>query len=65
MYTYKLKTKETIEELNELGVPENDKRSNGGLIPDRTTKYGNWLYRNDPTAFCCAKEDLNQRFWKP
>jgi hypothetical protein len=39
-----------INYLNEIGVPNNDKKSNGGRIPD-TAKYGNWLYKNDPIAF--------------
>ncbi len=42
--------KEFIEYLNELGVPEDDKKSNGGRIPD-FCKYGEWLKRNDPIAF--------------
>jgi hypothetical protein len=36
--------------LNEIGIPEDDKYSNGGRIPDRC-KYGTWLRRNDPIAF--------------
>lgn len=44
-------TKREYEEwLNELGAPENDKRSNGGRVPDNC-KYGSWLRRNDPIAF--------------
>lgn len=39
-----------IQFLNEIGTPEADKKSNGGLIPDRA-KYGQWLYKNDPIAF--------------
>jgi hypothetical protein len=37
--------------LDDLGVPEDDKWSNGGRIPDRVTRYGVWLRRNDPVAF--------------
>lgn len=36
--------------LNNLGVPEDDKKSNGGRIPD-CTNYGGWCRRNDPIAF--------------
>jgi hypothetical protein len=46
-----MKTKRDYEEwLNELGAPEDDKRSNGGRVPDNC-KYGSWLRRNDPIAF--------------
>jgi hypothetical protein len=38
------------EELNELGVPEADKESNGGRIPDEAD-YGSWLRKNDKIAF--------------
>ena len=36
--------------LNEIGIPEDDKRSNGGRIPDHV-KYGEWIRKNDPIAF--------------
>lgn len=36
--------------LNELGIPEDDKASNGGRIPDNA-QYGNWLRKHDPIAF--------------
>jgi hypothetical protein len=39
------------EYLNDVPVPEMDKKSNGGLIPDNTTKWGTWLRKNDPIAF--------------
>lgn len=38
------------EYLNELGVPDDDLRSNGGRIPDGS-KYGTWMRKNDPIAF--------------
>lgn len=41
---------EYIEWLNEVGVPEDDKKSNGGRIPDDHS-YGLWLKHNDPVAF--------------
>lgn len=45
------KTKKDYEEyLNEIGIPEDDKRSNGGRIPDNSN-YGTWLRKNDPIAF--------------
>ena len=46
------KTKQGYEEwLNEIGVPEEDKRSNGGRIPDNTSLWGTWMRKNDPVAF--------------
>jgi hypothetical protein len=36
--------------LNELGTPEDDKKSNGGRIPD-DSNYGAWTRRHDPVAF--------------
>ncbi len=36
--------------LNSFGVPKDDKKSEGGRIPDYA-KYGNWLRKNDPIAF--------------
>lgn len=36
--------------LNEIGTPEDDKRSNGGRIPDGA-RFGDWTRRNDPIAF--------------
>jgi hypothetical protein len=41
---------EYIEWLNELGVPREDMRSEGGRIPDNA-QYGAWIKRNDPVAF--------------
>lgn len=37
--------------LNSIQVPSDDLFSNGGRIPDRTTRYGSWLRRNDPIGF--------------
>lgn len=37
--------------LNEIGCPEDDKKSNGGRVPD-SCNYGLWLQRNDRIAFC-------------
>ena len=54
----KMKTKKEVEEyLNEIGIPEDDKQSNGGRIPDRSL-YGSWMRRNDPIAFHCECNDL-------
>lgn len=36
--------------LNMLGIPEDDKKSNGGRISDYA-KYGTWLRKKDPIAF--------------
>ena len=45
------KTRKHYEEyLNELGISEGDKKSNGGLIPDHLN-YGTWLRRNQPVTF--------------
>ena len=43
--------------LNEIGIPEEDKRSNGGRIPDHS-KYGAWLRKNDPIAFNVGYHDF-------
>jgi len=46
-----MKTRKDYEEyLNEIGTPEDDKKSNGGRIPDYAN-YGKWVRRNDPIAF--------------
>lgn len=49
MKTY-LTENDYIEHLNQCGIPEEDKKSNGGRIPDKT-QYGTWLKRNDPIMF--------------
>lgn len=36
--------------LNELGIPEDQKKSNDGNIPDYV-KYGTWLRVNDSEKF--------------
>lgn len=36
--------------LNELGIPEDQKKSNDGMIPDYV-KYGTWLRVNDSEKF--------------
>lgn len=38
------------ESLNELPIPFEDQKSNGGRIPDHA-KLGDWMRRNDPIAF--------------
>ena len=40
-------------ELNEYEIPEDDRQSNGGRIPD-WCKYGSWLRRKDPVAFAVS-----------
>lgn len=46
-----IKTKADYEQyLNAFPVSEDDKKSNGGRIPDQA-KYGTWLRKNDPIAF--------------
>jgi hypothetical protein len=41
-----------------LGIPEEQKKSNGGIIPDYV-KYGTWLRVNDPDVFL-----RNYQAWK-
>lgn len=36
--------------LNQLGIPEDQKKSSGGIIPDYV-KYGTWLRVNDIELF--------------
>lgn len=50
--------KDYIQYLNEIGIPEDDKKSNGGRISDHA-KYGNWIYRNDPIAFEVGYQEWN------
>lgn len=44
--------------LNEEGIPESLRKSNGGQIPDYV-KYGTWLRVNDTEEF-----ELGYRNWK-
>lgn len=47
----KNKSRKDYEEyLNEFDIPEDDKKSNGGRIPD-SSKLGTWMRKNDPIAF--------------
>ena len=48
--------KQYEEYLNELGIPHDDVKSEGGRVPD-TAKYGSWLRRNDPVAFNVGYEE--------
>ena len=43
--------KEHEEWLDGVGIADEDRRSNGGRIPDDTRRFGAWLRRNDPVAF--------------
>jgi len=36
--------------LNQKGIPDTEKKSNGGRVPDYV-KYGTWLRVNDVDAF--------------
>jgi hypothetical protein len=49
--------KDYEEYLNELGIPEKDKASEGGRIPD-SMPYGTWLRQNDSIAFNVGYHDL-------
>ena len=54
------KTKNSYEDyLNETGIPEDDKRSNGGRVPDHMP-YGEWVRRNDPIAFNVGYNDYKR-----
>ncbi|MFO7979059.1 MAG: hypothetical protein R6U64_10410 [Bacteroidales bacterium] len=44
--------------LNQSGIPDQDKKSNGGSIPDYV-KYGTWLRVNDADLF-----EKTYREWK-
>jgi len=48
--------KQLEQRLNELGVPTDDRKSNGGRVPDNC-KYGAWVRKHDPIAFECALRD--------
>jgi len=43
--------------LNELEVSMDDRKSNGGRIPDHC-KYGDWLRKNDPISFEVGYNEL-------
>lgn len=45
------------EYLNESGIPEEDKVSNGGRIPASIIYYGTWLRINDPITFNARYND--------
>ena len=45
--------------LNELQIPEDDKQSNGGCIPNNC-KYGTWIRKHDPIAFTVAYNEYIQ-----
>jgi len=45
--------------LNELGIPEDDKKSNGGRVPDYC-KYGSWTRKNDTIAFTVGFREFKQ-----
>ena len=55
-------TKKDYEEyLNEIGSPEDDKKSNGGRVPDYC-KYGSWVRKNDPIAFQVGLRDFIRNY---
>lgn len=55
-------TKESyVNFLNEVGTPDDDKKSNGGRVPDNC-KYGSWLRRNDPIAFSVGYREKVKEF---
>ena len=58
----KTRTKKQYENyLNDFNVPESEKKSEGGRIPDKS-KLGTWLRKHDPIAFMCGyREFLNMK----
>ena len=59
----RIKPKKTYKEfeayLNDfISIPEDDKKSNGGRIPDHS-KYGAWMRKNDPIAFQVGFREWN------
>ena len=55
-----LSKKEFEQLLNEISIPADDLKSNGGRIPDKAL-YGSWLRRNDPILFNIAyREEINR-----
>jgi hypothetical protein len=46
--------------LNEIGTPEDDKKSNGGRIPDHV-RYGSWMRKNDQIAFEVGYGDFKRK----
>ena len=57
MSQHKITMKKFEEYLNEDSVPEHDRKSKGGRVPDHAP-YGTWLRRNDPIAFRCGYYDF-------
>ena len=56
------KSRHAYEEwLNELEVPEDGRRCNGGRIPDRVTLWGTWLRVHDPIAFNVGYNEWENR----
>lgn len=47
--------------LNELSIPEDDKLSNGGRIPDNC-KYGTWMRKHDSIAFTAAYKEFKRGY---
>lgn len=46
--------------LNKMGIPENEKRSKGGKVPDHTF-YGGWLFQNDLKEFTKGYEEWKKK----
>lgn len=47
--------------LNEIGVPVQERKSEGGRIPDTCTKYGTWLRKHDPIAFQVGYQEWKRK----
>lgn len=54
--------------LNEMEIPPDDLKSNGGRISDHTKNYGTWMRLNDPIAFNVGynewRQDIERRIKK-
>lgn len=55
-----LTEEDVVTMLNELGVPELDRKSNGGNIPDGAN-YGEWMRRHDRVAFNVTVQEYRNR----
>lgn len=47
--------------LNDLGIPEDDKKENGGRI-NGWAKYGTWLRKHDPIAFNVGYDEWANKY---
>lgn len=53
----KLTRKQYEQHLNDIEIPRDELKSNGGRIPDKAM-YGTWVRRNDPILFNVGYNDF-------